>query len=681
MTGLARPGVLRMGDQVRFDGGEHTVVAIEGTSVRLLGTDGASRAVLLPFLLADEDFALLGADGPLPGLAPMGLLEAAPAEALAQARFWERHVVEIETGLPPDSPPGTVPRPGYDPATSTLAERQRRKAQELAAVGRPVGERTLQRIRSRYREQGLLGLVDQRSMRSSSPTGRTDPRVVTALLQAIGEETEVSTGTRARLMRRVQQALANEYGEEAVPLPSRAVFYRLVDRLTTGRHTFGAATTRRQTANRPTGPFTPSAAARPGEQVQIDTTKLDVLVVLDDGSTGRPELTIAVDMATRTICAAVLRPESTKAVDAALLLARMLVPEPMRPTWPNTLAASASLRPHARLLRIDARFAQAAAKPVIVPETITTDHGAVYLSRTFTDACRQLGISVQLAHPGTPTDKGVVERTFSSINSLFCQHVASYTGRDVSRRGTDPARRAAFSLPELDDLLQEWVIAGWQLRPHEALAHPFLPRRSLSPNDAYALLVASSGYLPMTLGPTDYIELLPTTWRTINDYGIRIDNRTYDAPELVPYRRQLSGVGAQRGRWEVHFDPHDVSHVFVRDHRAGGWITAEWTLHKTIARPFSDSLWRQARRTVAARGHDDTDQAQVARALDDLLQRAGRRPHAPRPAVPAPRLPQVRLAGALPATGPFDEADVDDAPLAEVIPFGIFDPFSEDDYR
>ncbi|WP_031032491.1 Mu transposase C-terminal domain-containing protein, partial [Streptomyces sp. NRRL WC-3725] len=179
---------------------------------------------------------------------------------------------------------------------------------------------------------------------------------------------------------------------------------------------------------------------------------------------------------------------------------------------------------------------------------------------------------IQLAHPGTPTDKGVVERTFSSINTLFCQHIASYTGRDVSRRGVDPARKAAFTLAELDDLLQEWVIVGWQMRPHDGLVHPYLPGRSLSPNDAYALQVSATGYLPMPLGPSDYIELLPVTWRVINDYGIRIANRTYDAPELTAYRRQSSGVAVQRGKWEVHYDPHDLSHIFVRNHRGEGWI-------------------------------------------------------------------------------------------------------------
>jgi hypothetical protein len=48
---------------------------------------------------------------------------------------------------------------------------------------------------------------------------------------------------------------------------------------------------------------------------------------------------------------------------------------------------------------------------------------------------------------------------------------------------------------------------------------------------------------------------LPVAWRQINDYGIRIDYRTYDSPQLGPWRRQHSGIAARRGLWEVHHDP------------------------------------------------------------------------------------------------------------------------------
>jgi hypothetical protein len=140
-----------------------------------------------------------------------------------------------------------------------------------------------------------------------------------------------------------------------VPLPGRTTFYKVIDAVATGRHTFGSAVTRRQTANRPEGWFTPFAA-RPGEQVQIDSTPIDVLVLLDNGVPVRADLTIVVVVATRTICAVVLRPVGTKAVDAALLLALMLLPEPVRPGWSVALRMSASVLPHARLVDIDARI-------------------------------------------------------------------------------------------------------------------------------------------------------------------------------------------------------------------------------------------------------------------------------------------------------------------------------------
>ena len=52
-------------------------------------------------------------------------------------------------------------------------------------------------------------------------------------------------------------------------------------------------------------------AAAPGEVVQIDSTPLDVLVLLDNGVPGRVELTGMIDVATRVVPAAVLRPSNT----------------------------------------------------------------------------------------------------------------------------------------------------------------------------------------------------------------------------------------------------------------------------------------------------------------------------------------------------------------------------------
>jgi putative transposase len=157
--------------------------------------------------------------------------------------------------------------------------------------------------------------------------------------------------------------------------------------------------TRRQLANRPDGVFTPTFAMRPGEQIQIDSTPIDVMVLAEDGVPVRADLTIAVDVATRSICAAVLRPVGTKAVDASLVLAKRLVPEPMRPGWPSALRMSVSRLPYERLVAIDARMREAAARPVIVPDHFVIDHGKVFVSDTFVRACDRLGISPVVRPP------------------------------------------------------------------------------------------------------------------------------------------------------------------------------------------------------------------------------------------------------------------------------------------
>src|SRR5207244_128025 len=103
--------------------------------------------VLLSHLLADADFELLDGD-PAPRVPPVALLEGLPEEVARKAREWERHVVEVETGVPPDAPKGARPRPEYDPLHHTLAERVQAKAAETG-----VGPSTVSRMRGRYQRQ------------------------------------------------------------------------------------------------------------------------------------------------------------------------------------------------------------------------------------------------------------------------------------------------------------------------------------------------------------------------------------------------------------------------------------------------------------------------------------------------------------------------------------------------
>ncbi|WP_374109123.1 Mu transposase C-terminal domain-containing protein [Streptomyces sp. CC228A] len=616
----ARPAV-KVGAHVRFRGVKWQVVALSGQTVHLVGPDGGGEAVLAGYLFADPGFSVIGAD--VPQAAPQwGLFETAPAAAREKALAWQRHVREVECGLADGPGSGGVVREQYDPARHTLAEREQAKAEELTALGfGRVSRTTVQRMRLAYRKQGLWGLLDRRTTRASSPTGRSDERVVAAVREALRRRRGRSKGTVSGLFPLINQILKERHGPGAVPVPSQATLYRLVTSLARPGE-LPSGPVRQVPASVEGRAFTPAMALRPGEQVQIDTTRLDVLALFDDGRLARPELTIAVDVATRSILAAVLCPSATKAVDAALLLAEMAVPHPARPTWPDILRMDhARTLPHQRLATLDERLAGAAARPVVLPETIVVDRGKVFVSAAFTAACETLGISVRPAPPRAPTAKGIVERTFGSINALFCQHLPGYTGSDVTRRGPDTEKDACYSVAQMQDLLDEWLV-HYHHRPHEGLRHPMMPGKALTPDEMWAALVAVAGHVPVPMTGRDYLELLPVRWQAITPAGINIHHRTYDADLLAPHRGQASPVAGRGGKWEIHYNPHDVRQIWVR--LPDGELTeVPWIHRDHVHRPFDERTWQHIRTQAVDGNHGYAEQyeASLADALDQLMRR------------------------------------------------------------
>jgi len=106
-------GVLSVGDQVVFGRTVHTLVAICGTKIRLLSDPGEARVVALPFLLAAQDFELVGSAPATPRIEPRDLLDALPEKVLRRPR--------IGNAMLSRSRPGwrRTPRQGPSPARNT----------------------------------------------------------------------------------------------------------------------------------------------------------------------------------------------------------------------------------------------------------------------------------------------------------------------------------------------------------------------------------------------------------------------------------------------------------------------------------------------------------------------------------------------------------------------------------
>jgi hypothetical protein len=108
-----------------------------------------------------QHFAVIGS-GDRTAPASAALPDRLPGPVAECARWWQRHLVELLTGLPPDAPAGVRPWAEYDPALRSPAEGERAKAAERAALGEQVTARTVKRRRQRYGAGGIAAVVDGR---------------------------------------------------------------------------------------------------------------------------------------------------------------------------------------------------------------------------------------------------------------------------------------------------------------------------------------------------------------------------------------------------------------------------------------------------------------------------------------------------------------------------------------
>ncbi|MCX5250324.1 transposase [Streptomyces sp. NBC_00201] len=625
---------LRDGTKLWLDDEVHTVTGVTDGGVRLRSESGAWTVIGVGHLLADPTFRPCDTDEAPEG-EPLGergaperklwpdaaaLFDKLTDKQLEDLQHAQEHLLEMTTGYrngdPKDALPGE-PRPEYAPNVS-LAQRVRSKAKELGYSEPQVWRRLRQ-----WREKGPWGLVDRRAHRPSDPLAGVDPRLIDAILtQHHVTEEDDSTGSLNRLRRRVERRLADVHGPGTVKMPSQKPFNRYVAALLPGRYTTGQATTRQSVANRPAGHYQPITASRPGQLVMIDTSWLDVraydpaedIVVSVD-------LTIAIDVCTRSLLGWRLVPKGTKGVDAGLVIADAMMPEPMRPGWPEGLRHRMLRLPCEPLLARDERFAAAAARPVVFPEKIVIDHGKAFASQAVKNVCRRHGILIQDTRKYRPTDKPQVEAAFKTIRSQFSEHIAGYKGNHVVHRGRDVDAVARWTIEELEEFFAEYVVAVYQRRRHKGLVLPGFPEIQLSPNDAYRLAVHRCGYIAAPRDANLFLELLPIHWCAITNRRVQKNYLHYSAPVLGPLNGTKSPYPQANGAWPLRYDPRDVTQVYFHDPYSGIWHTLRWTHALTGLEPFTDITLRHVKQELRERGRDPMDQEAVLDALLDLQNR------------------------------------------------------------
>lgn len=295
---------LQLGDELVWDGVTFELIAIDAKSARLRATEeGFAREVLVSELLRDPTV-----EWPSASMRPVRTfddkqLAALPPEQRRKVEIWLPQVIRLDEFM----------RGGR----RTADERALLVREIAQAVGAqlPTGSvdpRTVWRKLKGYRSHGVLGLINK-GYREQTPL-RRDPLLLEIVVEICRQADKQSTGTQGRIVDDIRYAIADRYG--AAPpfvVPSDRTLRRIISEVPRAKHLTRSAKTRASLANRPEDEFGQHESPRLGEHVQIDSTKFDAEIMLDDGrvtmrgGTERPELTILLEIRSRTPLAAVVR--------------------------------------------------------------------------------------------------------------------------------------------------------------------------------------------------------------------------------------------------------------------------------------------------------------------------------------------------------------------------------------
>jgi transposase InsO family protein len=610
---------LGVGGRLQIDGEAITVTAVEGAEVRGLDDSGEPVRLALTRLPVEKETE--------PGrdvewrfgstlLEAGALSDAQMREAATMLAHLNEAAFGYRSGDPGRPSPGE-PRPGFDPERTTLRDRLEAKAAELGCTSEALRKR-----RRALKNRGVAALVDGRRARSATGSG-IDPRLRAAIL-AEAEGLERSSDVRKMQFRsRVASRLARESGEPLELPSSRQTFNRIVDDVLAPTGLFRLpAKSRRSAQSAPGEDFGSLTAERPGEYVAIDTTSLDVFAIDPFAFQWvRLDLTVALDVCTRSVLAFRLTPYSTHGTDLALLLSDLLSPTPVDGRWPADIAYPYCGVPENLVLRAFElpEGTPLAPRPTVRPGTVVIDRGRNYQSVAFMAACEQLRINVQSARPYRGSDKGWIERFFRTMRERLLESLPGYTGPNVLARGEDVEADAVYLTHELEAIIGRWVAVDHQCRPHRGLRLPEAPHLTLSPNEAYEEAVGRCGFLHVPRDPELHLRLLPVAARVIGRGGVEVDGLSYDSPALDRYRRRRSPFTEFDGKWPIRVDRRDLGRVWFQDPGDGRFHELSWRHGRRVDRPFGASALAYVKRTLVDSGMRRPSEEEIATGLARLL--------------------------------------------------------------
>ena len=330
---------------------------------------------------------------------------------------------------------------------------------------------------------------------------------------------------------------------------------------------------------------------------QIDHTPVDLILVDDQHRrpVGRPWITLAIDVFSRMVAGFYISFDPPGAMAVGLCLAHAILP---KETW---------------LAKHDIKTAW----PLWgKPAAVHADNAKEFRGKMLSRACENLMIDLYWRPVARPNFGGHIERLCGTLNDAI-HALPGTTFSNVQKRSAYPAEdKAVFTLSEFETWLAIQIVEVYHQQRHSGIG--------MAPVKKYEQGIFGNAEQPGIGLPERYVdeprlrlELMPYEERTVQRYGIQLDDIFYYHEVLKPWVNAVDPADVKRKRkFVVRRDPRDISVIYFYDPELNEFFAIPYrnTAHPAI------SVWelREAKRRLKEEGHQEIDEALIFAAYNRL---------------------------------------------------------------
>lgn len=338
-------------------------------------------------------------------------------------------------------------------------------------------------------------------------------------------------------------------------------------------------------------------ATHPYAVVQIDHTPANIILVdeVHRKPLGKPWLTLAIDVYSRMIAGIYITFESPSATSVGVCLANAICPK----------------REYLAELGVTGEW------PVWgLMDVVHSDNGKEFRGQVLRRACENYGIDLQWRPVMLPHMGGHVERLMGVAANEIRKLPGTTFSNPSQRKGYDSEANAALTLKEFERHLVDFIVNVYHQRVHSGI--------HMSPKRKWELGIigddkkSGTGLLPIPEDPARIrLDFMPFFERSVQNYGIQIENITYYDPVLDPYINAVDPNNPKVKReFLVRRDPRDISKIYFLDPADNRYTAVPY---RNIGFPAM-SAWelKDVLAKLKVDGHKDVDENLIFEALNRM---------------------------------------------------------------